>query len=166
MFLWRNENILELFDQKRALSIATYICIFTLENQMHTHIRTEWKGRNTLTNDTETECSKLLIPDISFVVHMAINTSHAEWIKMPCPFLIVSQSAYLIHIVGTNSQTEWQTVQIQSSWLLNLQKPTDLDIHSLQRQGIYRFRGTRIKHWSSVVSDKMDSFSHIQSFTT
>ena len=37
----------------------------------------------------------------------------------------------------------WQTVQIQISWLL--QKPTDLDLQCLQRQGISGFSRTRIK---------------------
>ena len=49
------------------------------------------------------------------------------------PLLIYSQSDYLIQVVDMNSHTEWQTVQIQISWLL--QKPTDLDLHCLQRQG-------------------------------
>ena len=34
-------------------------------------------------------------------------------------------------------------MQIQISWLL--QKPTDLDLHCLQRQGISRFSRTRVK---------------------
>ena len=55
---------------------------------------------------------------------------------MPCPHLIVSQSDYLIQGVDTNSHTEKQTVQIKISWLF--QKPTDLDLHCLQRQGITR----------------------------
>ena len=63
-------------------------------------------------------------------------------IKMPCPFLIVSQSNYLIQVVKINWHTEWQTVQIQISWLL--QKPTDLDLHCLQSQGISRFSKTRV----------------------
>ena len=46
---------------------------------------------------------------------------------MPRSLLIVSQSDSLIQIVDINSHTEWQTVQIQISWLL--QKPTDLDLH-------------------------------------
>ena len=36
----------------------------------------------------------------------------------------------------------WQTEQIQISWLL--QKPTDLDLHCLQRQGISRLSRTRV----------------------
>ena len=63
---------------------------------------------------------------------------------MPRPFLIVSQSDYLIQIVDINSHTEWQTVQIQISWLL--QKPTDLDLHCLQRQSISRLSRTRVKY--------------------
>ena len=39
---------------------------------------------------------------------------------MPYPFLIFSQSDYLILVVHTNSYTEWQIVQIQISWLLQL----------------------------------------------
>ena len=50
---------------------------------------------------------------------------------MSHPFLIVNQSGYLIHIVDTNSHTEWQTLQIQISWLL--QKPADMDLHCLQK---------------------------------
>ena len=42
-----------------------------------------------------------------------------------------------IQIADINSHTEWQTVQIQISWLL-LQKPTDLDLHYLQKQGTAR----------------------------
>ena len=33
--------------------------------------------------------------------------------KMPRPFLIFSQSDYLIQVADTNSNTEWQTMQIQ-----------------------------------------------------
>ena len=62
---------------------------------------------------------------------------------MLCPLLIFSQSDYLILIADTNSHTEWQTVQIQIRWLL--QKPTDLDLHCLQRQGISGFSRTRVK---------------------
>ena len=51
---------------------------------------------------------------------------------MPCPFQIFSQSNSLIQIVDINSHSEWQTVQIQISWLL--QKPTDLDLHCLQNR--------------------------------
>ena len=40
---------------------------------------------------------------------------------MPRLFLIFSQSDYLILIVVINSHAEWQTVQIQISWLLRSQ---------------------------------------------
>ena len=53
-------------------------------------------------------------------------------LTMPHPFQIFSQSDDLIQIVDINSYTEWQTVQIQISWLL--QKATDLALHCLQRQ--------------------------------
>ena len=55
---------------------------------------------------------------------------------MPHLLLIVSQSDSFIQIVDINSHSEWQTVHIQISWL---QKPTDLDLHCLQRQGISGF---------------------------
>ena len=62
---------------------------------------------------------------------------------MPCPFPVFSQSDYLMQIVDINSHTEWQTVQIQISWLL--QKPTDLDLYYLQRHGISGFSRTSLK---------------------
>ena len=40
---------------------------------------------------------------------------------MPRPLQIFSQSDYLIQIFYINSNTEWQTVQIQISWLLRSQ---------------------------------------------
>ena len=61
---------------------------------------------------------------------------------MLCPLLTVSQSDYLIQVDDINSNTEWQTVQIWISW--HLQKPIDLDLHCLQRQGISRFSRTRV----------------------
>ena len=66
--------------------------------------------------------------------------------KLRChaPLLIFIQSDYLIQVVYTHSNTEWQTVQIQISWLL--QKPTDMDLHCLQRQGIFRFSRTRVSY--------------------
>ena len=73
----------------------------------------------------------------------AFNPCHAERIKIPRPFPAVSQSDYLIQIPDINSHTGRQTVQIQISWLL--QKPTDLDLHCLQRHGIYGFSRTRVK---------------------
>ena len=73
-----------------------------------------------------------------------VNPYPAEYIKMPRPLLIFSQSEYLIGIVAINLHTSWQTVQIQISWLL-LQKPSDLDLHCLQRQDISGFSRTRVK---------------------
>ena len=67
---------------------------------------------------------------------------------MPCPHLIFSQSVYLIWAIATNSNTKWQTVQIQISWLL--QKPTDLDLHCLQSRAYQGSAGQglklRVKH--------------------
>ena len=74
---------------------------------------------------------------------LCLNPCHAKKIKMPCPLLIFSQSDHLIQTVDIDSHTEWQTVQIQISWLL--QKPTDLDLHCLQRQSISGFSRTRVK---------------------
>ena len=75
-------------------------------------------------------------------VSIHLNPCHAEQIHMPRPLLTFSQSDYLIQIVDINSHTKWQTVQIQISWLL--QKPTDLDLHCLQRKGISGFSRTRV----------------------
>ena len=49
-----------------------------------------------------------------------------------------------MQIGAINSHTLWQTVQIQISWLLK--KPTDLDRHCLQRQGLSGFSRTRFNH--------------------
>ena len=56
---------------------------------------------------------------------------------MPRPLLIFNQPDYLIQVVDTNSNTEWQT---------------DLDLHCLQRQDISGFSRTRIR---SVVISKI-----------
>ena len=75
---------------------------------------------------------------------------------MPHSLLIFSQSDYLIQIVDTNSHTECQTVQIQINWLL--QKPTDLEIHCFQWQGISGVSRTRVK---SIASNKKgDKYFH------
>ena len=58
------------------------------------------------------------------------------------PTSYLQKSDYLIQIVDINSHTVWQTVQIQISWLL--QKPTDLDLHCLQRQSISGFSRTSV----------------------
>ena len=63
---------------------------------------------------------------------------------MQRPFLTFSQSDYLIQIVDINSHTYWQTIQIQISWFLK--KPTDLDLHCSQRQGISRLSRNWVKH--------------------
>ena len=43
------------------------------------------------------------------------------------PIRLLSQSDYMIKVVDINSYTEWQTVQIQISYLLK--KPTDRVLH-------------------------------------
>ena len=65
---------------------------------------------------------------------------------MPHPVQIVSQSDSLIQIIDINSHTDWQTAQIQISWLR--QKPIDLDLNCLLKQGMSclareGFSGTR-----------------------
>ena len=79
---------------------------------------------------------------------------------MPCPFLIFSQSDYLIQIVDIKLHTYWQTVQIQISWLL--QKPTDLDLHCLQKQDISGFSRTRVKVKTSMSCDAKNLIYLIQ----
>ena len=69
---------------------------------------------------------------------------------MPGPILIFSQSDYLIGIVAIKSHTLWQTVQIQISWLL--QKPTDQDLHCLQKQSISGVNRTRVKFLSRMAN--------------
>ena len=72
---------------------------------------------------------------------------------MSHPLLIVSQSDPLIQIVDINSHTECQTVQ----------KPTDLDLHCLQKQGISGFSRTSVKslhlfnfmYWLTIFKIKM-----------
>ena len=54
--------------------------------------------------------------NVHFLRNMEPLNCHAVYIKMPSPFLIFSQSDYLILVVDTNSHTHWQTVQIQISW--------------------------------------------------
>ena len=92
-------------------------------------------------NDVHTSCN---IQDIrqnyctmkyrSFVM-MSIMVSHrtnipsitltpAKQAKTPRPPPIFSQSDHPTQAVDTNSHSQWQTVQIQTSWLL--QKPTNL----------------------------------------
>ena len=80
------------------------------------------------------------------IIVLAINPCHAEYIKMPCPLPIFNQSDYLIQNTDRNSHTEWQTMQIQISCLL--QKPTDLNQHFLQRQSISRFSMWRVNRGS------------------
>ena len=67
---------------------------------------------------------------------------------MPHSLLILCQSDYLIQVLDTSPHTECQTVQIQISWLLK--KPTDLDVHCLQRQRVMGFSRTRVNIEVSV----------------
>ena len=60
---------------------------------------------------------------------------------MPRPLQNFSRSEYGL-LLSIYSHTSWQIVQFQISWLL--QKPADLDLHCLQRQGTSGFRRTRV----------------------
>ena len=77
---------------------------------------------------------------------------------MPCRFQIFSQSDYLIQIVDINSHSDWKTLQIQISWLL--QKPTDLDLHCLQRQGISGLSRTRVNLNNYLMKYDSQHISH------
>ena len=66
---------------------------------------------------------------------------------MSCPPLNVSQSDAFIQIVDINSHTEWQIVQL-------LKKPTDLDLHCLQKQVISGFSKTRVNVRMTSAKDK------------
>ena len=44
-----------------------------------------------------------------------INPCHAEWINIPRPLLIFSQSDYLIQVFDISPYTKWQTVKIHIS---------------------------------------------------
>ena len=57
----------------------------------------------------------------------------SECSPLPHPLLIFSQSNYLIQVVDANSLTKWL-----------LQKPTDLGLHCLKRQGISGLSRTRV----------------------
>ena len=72
---------------------------------------------------------------------------------MSGPFLIVSQSDSLIQIADIKSNSEWQTVQIQISCLL--QNPTDQDLHCLQKQGIFGFSRTNVNNLSLVARKRL-----------
>ena len=91
---------------------------------------------------TNPKCSLLnILPNTSNIEFCMLTLVMLN--KMPCTLLNLSQSEALIMIVDMNSYAECQTVQIQISWLLK--KPTDLDLHCLQRQSISGFSRTRVK---------------------
>ena len=73
---------------------------------------------------------------------------------MPHLLLISSQSDYLIWVFDRKSHIQWQTVQIRISWLL--QKPTDMDLHCLLRQGMScSAREALICHLLEILSNKV-----------
>ena len=76
---------------------------------------------------------------------------------MPRPLIILSQSDSFIQTVNINSGTKWQTVQIHIRWIL--QKPTDLDLHCLQRQGISWLSRTKVNY-----SSCKEILDHIKNF--
>ena len=71
-----------------------------------------------------------------------INPFYAEWIKMPYPFQIFSQSDYLDPDCWYKF-AYWMTNSADPDQLAS--KPTDLDLHCLQSQGISGFSRTRVK---------------------
>ena len=80
------------------------------------------------------------------------NPCPAEKIK-PRPLLIFSQSGYLIQIICWYKFTFWMANSA------DLQKPTDLDLHCLQRQGISRLSRTRVKY-SMCLKQKSQASLH------
>ena len=58
---------------------------------------------------------------------------------MLCPLLIFSQSDYLIPVVDTNSYTMTSSEEPDQ-----YQKPADLDLDCLQRQGISGFSRNKV----------------------
>ena len=64
-----------------------------------------------------------------------LNPCNAESIKMLHPLLLISQSDYLIQVVDIISNTEWQTAQIQISWLLRSQL---IWIYTVRKGGAYQ----------------------------
>ena len=105
----------------------------------HKHFRTSCRQSR---NVSETLCCNVL----EMLTLVLLNKSRCQ---QPRPLLFFSQSDYFIQIGDTNSHTKWQSVQIQISWLLQ-KKPTDLDLHCLQRQGISVFSRTMVKKLSDV----------------
>ena len=73
------------------------------------------------------------------LIVVILNPCPAEYIKMPR--LIFSQSDDLIRTVAINSHLMANSAN-PDHWLL--QKPTDLDLHYLQRQGLSWFSKTRV----------------------
>ena len=65
-----------------------------------------------------------------------LNPCYAEQINMPCPFLIVSNPNCWYKF------TYWMANSADPDLL---QKPTDLDLYCLQRQGVSGFNKTRVK---------------------
>ena len=60
-----------------------------------------------------------------------VSPSHAEYIKMPHPFLISSQSDYLIQVFDRNSH---DNLMINSADPDQLASSADLDLHCLLKQ--------------------------------
>ena len=74
------------------------------------------------------------------------------------------QSDYLIQVFDRNSHILWQTMQIQIIWLL--QKPTDLDLNCLLRQGMLcSAREGLSLIWTVTVNRKNDSRKYMCLFS-
>ena len=85
----------------------------------------------------------LFFRNISDICLNDTNSCHAEETKMSRPFPIPWRSVFLVRseVLGMCSHTQWQAVRIVIRWLL--QRPTNLDLHCLQRQGMFGFSRTR-----------------------
>ena len=126
------DDSLKAMIQKRQQSRESQMGAFF--DQLEAKYAQPKKARTTSSANKETKSRKKSkkwnIVTVLFILVDTINLVMLN--KLRCHTLpIFSQSDYLIQVVDINSDTEQQTVQIQISWLLK--KPTDLDLHCLQR---------------------------------
>ena len=75
---------------------------------------------------------------------------------MPHPLLIFSQSDYLMQIVAINSYLMANSADPEQF----LKKPTDLELHCLQKQGISGLIRTRVKCVSNFCENTQHMFSY------
>ena len=135
MYVW--PNIYILFNKLSVIFIQ----------QTHTHTRqnlVQFKFHNTVINS----CLKVIL-----ILKVNVDPCPAEYIKMPHPVLVFSQLNYLIQIVDINCILNGKQCR---SRMVGFFKPTDLDLHCLQRQDMFGFSRTRVKlHYMLIC------FSHL-----